>query len=134
MCLTFYNRRQNHNLSEIDANIILKGFGKTIRFKTNISTFWIQVSLSYNESNNTIDGIGYSLFQRKKIPFIIMGKVNQQTEDEEGNKKLNIQLKKIHLSKEIKNIVEYIGIMYITKKEKKIELISSSAAGELIFY
>ena len=134
MCLTFYNTKQNNSQNiNTDTNITFKGFGKTIRFKTNVSTFWIQVLLTYNIANNTLDGMGYSVFQRKKIPFIIMGKVYQQIEDEEGNKKLNIQIKKIHLSEEINNTVEYIGIMYITKEEKKIELISTTAAGELNF-
>jgi hypothetical protein len=138
MCLTFYNTTSSTPLSQStiidDVNVNLKGFGKTIRFKTNASTFWVQVSLNYNVINNTIDGVGYSVFQRKKIPFIIMGKVYFQLEDQEGNKKMNIQIKKIHLSNEIHNMVEYLGIMYITKKEKKIELISHSAAGELNFY
>jgi len=139
MCLNIFNNNttQQEDIerpisSSTQLTILKGGYGQTIRYKTNASTFWTHVLITYNPVSKIVDGYGYSIFQRKKIPFLIVGKEIPTLNQNNNNVVIKVYINKFHLSEEINNIVGYTG--FISLQKKKIDLISEKASGEINFY
>lgn len=123
-------------LTEVQNNcIILKGYGRTIRYKTNISTIWKDIRIVYNRNLGTFDGIGISVFNRKEYIFLLIGNIEQTV-----NNQILLKIKKIHPSIENdtthSNCIEYTGTYYTSNTSEEVEknmiyLVSHQSSGYL---
>ena len=122
----------NPIINEVQNNlIVLKGYGQTIRYKTNVSTFWKDIRIVYNRNLGTFDGVGISVFNRKEYMFLLIGNIEQTV-----NNKLILKIKKIHPAiNDVTqgNCIEYTGIYSTTSSEEVekdiIYLVSGQSSG-----
>ena len=141
MCFSFICNTNNNEfvsnpiINEVDNNrIILEGYGRTIRYKTSISTIWKDIKIVYNRNLGTFDGIGISVFNRKEYMFLLLGNVEQTIDNQ-----ILLKIKKIHPSIENgernSNSIEYTGIYSSTStvevEKNVIYLVSHQSSGYL---
>ena len=135
-CLNLNSEQLQLQTTELNTNlnsnnlIVLKGYGRTIRYKTNVPTIWKDIRIVYNRNLGTIDGIGISVFNRKEYMFLLLGNVEQTV-----NNQIILKIKKIHpgvTDVTNSNSIEYTGI-YSTSSEEKdvIYLVSHQSSGYL---
>ncbi len=99
--------------------------GKTVNINNNTITHWKELKLVFNVFSNgcgQINGIGFSIFNRKKIPFIILGRFDSNLK--------NIQINKVHMGNGYYNTIIY-NISF-DLETNKILLNSENAVGEII--
>ena len=120
----------NINLNT-NNSIVLKGYGRTIRYKTNVPTIWKDIKIVYKPSLGTIDGIGISVFNRKEYMFLLLGNIEQTTTNQ-----VIFKIRKVHPGiNDItnSNSIEYTGIYSNSSEEKGvIYLVSHQSSGYLM--
>ena len=98
--------------------------GITTNTNNNVDTRWRDLRLVFDVLSNgygQINGIGYSIFNRKKIPFLIFGTFDSNLK--------NLKINKVHIGNGFYNTIMY-NISF-DLETNKILLKSDNAVGEI---